>query len=129
MHLHGHNPYILHEGPGPWDGTIVRPSNPQRRDVQIVRGGGHLVLQFDATPGTFPRHISRYFKADRVSFTGAWGFHCHIAWHASGGFFSSFLVQPDEVLKMQIPDKTQQSCAEWDAWTHRNVAEQIDSGT
>ncbi|KAK5656371.1 hypothetical protein OQA88_4751 [Cercophora sp. LCS_1] len=110
MHLHGHNPYILHEGPGPWDGNIVRPSNPQRRDVQIVRGGGHLVLQFDATPG-------------------AWGFHCHIAWHASGGFFSSFLIRPREVMKMRIPEKTYQSCGEWDAWTHRNVAEQIDSGT
>ena len=54
MHLHGHNPYILHEGPGEWDGTIVRPENPLRRDVQQVRGGGgHLVLQFDANPGKF----------------------------------------------------------------------------
>jgi hypothetical protein len=52
MHLHGHNFYILHEGPGAWDGTIVRPSNPHRRDVYLVRGNGHLVIQFDAAPGT-----------------------------------------------------------------------------
>lgn len=52
MHLHGHNFYVLHEGPGAWDGTIVRPSNPHRRDVHLVRGNGHLVIQFDGTPGT-----------------------------------------------------------------------------
>lgn len=51
MHLHGHNFYVLHEGPGAWDGTIVRPSNPLRRDVYLVRGNGHLVIQFDGQPG------------------------------------------------------------------------------
>jgi len=51
MHLHGHNPYILHEGSGDWDGSIARPDNPLRRDVQLVRGGGHLALQFDSNPG------------------------------------------------------------------------------
>lgn len=49
MHLHGYNMYILHEGPGQnWDGTIVRPENPQRRDVFQIRPNGHLVMQFDA---------------------------------------------------------------------------------
>jgi len=110
MHLHGHNPYILHEGPGFWDGTVIRPENPQRRDVQLVRGGGHSVMQFDANPG-------------------AWGFHCHIAWHAAGGFFSSFVVQPETVKRMRIPQTVQNTCNEWDAWASRNVPEQIDSGT
>jgi FtsP/CotA-like multicopper oxidase with cupredoxin domain len=57
MHLHGYNMYILHEGPGQdWDGTIVRPENPQRRDVFQIRPNGHLVMQFDAAenPGKFP---------------------------------------------------------------------------
>jgi FtsP/CotA-like multicopper oxidase with cupredoxin domain len=48
MHLHGFNMYILHEGPGAWDGTIIHPENPQRRDVFQVRKNGHLVIQFDA---------------------------------------------------------------------------------
>lgn len=48
MHLHGFNMYILHEGLGPWDGTIVNQNNPQRRDVIQVRGNGHVVIQFDA---------------------------------------------------------------------------------
>jgi len=49
MHLHGFNMYILHEGDGPdWDGTIIHPENPQRRDVVQLRPNGHLVIQFDA---------------------------------------------------------------------------------
>jgi hypothetical protein len=57
MHLHGHNFYVLHEGPGRWDGTIVRPSNPHRRDVHLVRAGGHLAIQFDGAPGTLFRPL------------------------------------------------------------------------
>lgn len=55
MHLHGFNMYVLHEGPGSWDGTIINRHNPQRRDVVQIRGNGHLVIQFDAgeNPGTF----------------------------------------------------------------------------
>ncbi|KAK3330655.1 multicopper like protein [Apodospora peruviana] len=111
MHLHGHNFYVLHEGAGTWDGTtIVRPTNPQRRDVQLVRPNGHLVLQFDPQPGV-------------------WAFHCHVAWHASGGFFSSLVVQPEKVQAMHVPEKVQQTCRDWSAWTSRNVVDQIDSGT
>jgi Multicopper oxidase len=54
MHLHGHNFQVLHEGNGlTWDGTIVNPSNPIRRDVELIRPGGHLVLQFEGNPGMF----------------------------------------------------------------------------
>lgn len=48
MHLHGFNMYVLHEGDGDWDGTIVNPGNPQRRDVVQLRKNGHLMMQFDA---------------------------------------------------------------------------------
>ncbi|KAL2258560.1 hypothetical protein VTK26DRAFT_8091 [Humicola hyalothermophila] len=109
MHLHGHNFYILHEGVGPWDGTIVRPENPHRRDVHLVRGNGHLVIQFDGAPG-------------------AWAFHCHIAWHASGGFFSSLIIDPETVRKFPIPRKAEKNCRAWEHWSRRNVVDQIDSG-
>lgn len=57
MHLHGHNFYVLFAGPGTWDGTVTRPENPQRRDVQIVPAGGELVMQIDAdNPGAWPLH-------------------------------------------------------------------------
>ncbi|EPE08383.1 multicopper oxidase [Ophiostoma piceae UAMH 11346] len=111
MHLHGANFYVLHEGPGRWDGkTIINPSNPMRRDVQLVRPGGHLVLQFDATNA------------------GVWPFHCHIAWHASGGFLEQFIVQPHKIEQMQVPSIMAQTCRDWAAWTGTHVPDQIDSG-
>jgi hypothetical protein len=109
MHLHGHNMYILHEGPGAWDGTIVRSDNPQRRDVQQVRTGGHVVIQFDPV-------------------AGVWPFHCHIAWHASAGFFKSFLAQPDKTKAFRVPDTVAQTCRDWATWTKTNIPDQIDSG-
>jgi FtsP/CotA-like multicopper oxidase with cupredoxin domain len=112
MHLHGFNMYVLYEGPGlEWDGTIINPENPQRRDVQLVRAHGHVVLQFDA--------------ADNP---GMWPFHCHIAWHASAGFFSQFLIQADKVQQMQIPHRVNEVCHEWGEWTKTNIPDQIDSG-
>ncbi|EAQ89553.1 hypothetical protein CHGG_06172 [Chaetomium globosum CBS 148.51] len=110
MHLHGHNFFILHEGPGDWDGTIVRPSNPHRRDVHLVRGNGHLVIQFDGAPGV-------------------WAFHCHIAWHASGGFLASLIIEPEKVERMHIPHDVEKNCRAWDMWSKYNVVDQIDSGT
>jgi Multicopper oxidase len=68
MHLHGHNFWVLAEGTGTWDGTVVNPRNPPRRDVQIMKGGtsdtpGYLVLEFEADN------------------PGVWPLHCHIAWY------------------------------------------------
>ena len=66
MHFHGHEMYILHEGEGFWDGvSITNPQNPQRRDSQMLRPSGHIVVQYDANN------------------PGVWPFHCHIAWHLS----------------------------------------------
>ncbi|PTB64686.1 multicopper oxidase [Trichoderma citrinoviride] len=112
MHLHGFNMYILHEGWGEWDGeSIVRPSNPQRRDVFMVRAGGYVVMQFDA-----------------ASNPGVWPFHCHIAWHASAGLFTQFLTAPDEVRRLRIPNVVAETCRQWGGWTNTNIPEQIDSG-
>lgn len=75
MHLHGHNMFILSEGVGDWDGsTIVNAQNPQRRDVQLLRPNGYMVVQLDADN------------------PGVWPFHCHIAWHVSGGLYVNIMV-------------------------------------
>ncbi|KAF7561386.1 hypothetical protein G7046_g2763 [Stylonectria norvegica] len=111
MHLHGFNMYILHEGNGTWNGTIINPDNPLRRDVFIVRGNGHLVMQFDA--------------ADNP---GVWPFHCHIAWHVSAGFFTQFLTMPGAVEKLQIPNVVAETCRQWGYWSETNIPAQIDSG-
>ena len=56
MHIHGHNMQVLAEGTGTWDGsTIVNSANPQRRDTQLIRPNGYLVLQLDLdNPGMWP---------------------------------------------------------------------------
>lgn len=112
MHLHGHNMQIIHEGPGDWDGvSTTGGSNPQRRDVQLVRNGGHMVMQFDADN------------------PGVWPFHCHIAWHVSGGLYANLLERPADIAKdSPIPMLLAQTCRDWTAWSARTVVDQIDSG-
>ncbi|EQK97579.1 Lcc1 [Ophiocordyceps sinensis CO18] len=111
MHLHGFNMYILHEGNGTWDGTIVRPENPQRRDVVQLQSLGHLAMQFDAAENP-----------------GMWPFHCHIAWHVSAGLLIQFLTSPDEVRRMRVPNTVAETCRQWSRWTRTNIPNQIDSG-
>lgn len=77
MHIHGHNMYVLNEGVGAWNGSTVRPSNPMRRDVQLVQPSGYIAI---------------LVEADNPS---VWPFHCHIAWHVSGGLYVNILVSID----------------------------------
>lgn len=58
MHLHGYEFYVVAEGEGRWDGsTIVRPENPQRRDTQMLRRAGYVVLDVVLDhPGVWPFH-------------------------------------------------------------------------
>lgn len=102
--------YVLAAGTGSWNGTITNPSNPQRRDVQLVEANGYIVVQFDPTT------------------PGVWPFHCHISWHASAGLYMQFLVRPDDITKYSIPDKVGATCTDWSAYTSANVVDQIDSG-
>ncbi|KAK7433267.1 hypothetical protein QQZ08_000203 [Neonectria magnoliae] len=111
MHLHGFNMYLLHEGAGEWDGTIINRNNPNRRDVIQVRGNGHVVMQFDAAGNP-----------------GVWPFHCHIAWHVSAGFLIQFLTNPEKVKKYRVPNTVAETCREWGKWTLTNIPAQIDSG-
>lgn len=111
MHLHGHNIFVLAEGSGEWDGTIVNPKNPQRRDVQMVRPNGYLVIQwFQDNPG-------------------AWPFHCHIAWHLSLGMIIEVLESPELIHKeVKIPSTVSQTCRDWWAFNEHSPIEILDSG-
>lgn len=112
MHLHGHTMSVLHQGPGEWDGvSITNPDNPQRRDVQMIAVGGHIVLQFEADN------------------PGVWPFHCHIAWHISGGLYVNILERPADIQKdVQVPLIMAQTCRDWAAYTNTHLVDQIDSG-
>jgi len=57
MHIHGHNTFVLSEGLGSWDGTVINPSNPARREVQNLQPDGYIAIQIDAdNPGVWPFH-------------------------------------------------------------------------
>lgn len=112
MHLHGHNYFVeaIGHNPGPWDGTIVRPSNPQRRDTQIVPAFGYMVISFEADN------------------PGAWVFHCHVAWHVGTGLSATVVERPDLIAQYRIPNTVAQTCRQWWEYTNTTVVHQIDSG-
>ncbi|MCJ1311797.1 hypothetical protein MMC25_005470 [Agyrium rufum] len=114
IHLHGHEYWVLAEGIGTWDGTITNPSNPQRRDVQLLQGDptlpGYLVLQINADN------------------PGVWPLHCHIAWHVSTGLYISVLEQPEMIRSLSMPSIIAQTCRDWADYTGHDVVDQIDSG-
>lgn len=80
MHLHGHSEFwILAEGMGDWDGKIVNPENPQRRDGAQLRMG---------TPDN-PSYVVIQFNTDNP---GVWPLHCHLVVHASAGLYMNVIV-------------------------------------
>lgn len=111
-----------------WDGTITNPENPQRRDVQNVAPGSFIVLQWTQdNPGVWVSFATSF--TPRPLLTLPQPLHCHIAWHLSAGFVWTVLENPDALEnEMKIPDIMQQTCDDWDAWSNRNVVDQIDDG-
>ncbi|ETN46284.1 uncharacterized protein HMPREF1541_00468 [Cyphellophora europaea CBS 101466] len=111
LHLHGHNMYVLAIGVGSaWDGKIVRPENPVRRDVVMVPANGYVVWQADADN------------------PGAWAFHCHVLWHAATGFGIDIVEGKDALREMKMPPEMDGLCRDWKAYVGRAGEEQIDSG-
>ena len=108
MHMHGHDFQVLAEGFGTWDGTIVNPSNPQRRDVQMLRKGA---------PPENPSYIVIQYTQDNP---GVWFLHCHLVWHLSAGMVVVLLEHPEEYSKIQIPDTVTQTCPVYNAWFAAN---------
>ncbi|CAJ2505023.1 Uu.00g124170.m01.CDS01 [Anthostomella pinea] len=94
-----------------WDGSIVNPTNPQRRDVQMLLPGSYIVIQW---------------MQDNP---GLWPLHCHIAWHLTAGFNWMILERPDDIISgMPIPDAVAQTCTDWNAWTSNHIVEQTGAG-
>jgi FtsP/CotA-like multicopper oxidase with cupredoxin domain len=117
MHLHGHDFLVLGASDGGETFTSDQSSslnyvNPTRRDVTMVAENGWLVIAFlSDNPGN-------------------WLFHCHIAWHVSGGLASDFMERRDEQVAL-ISDAElvsyQDTCTSWKAWIPDAPA-QTDSG-
>jgi FtsP/CotA-like multicopper oxidase with cupredoxin domain len=116
MHMHGHNMFVLAEGYGTWDGSITNANNPQRRDVQWLDA---------AQDASTPSYMVFQIETDNP---GVWPFHCHIAWHVSGGLYVNILEHPSDVQKLKIPSTMAQTCRDWATFTGNHVVDQIDSG-
>ncbi|EXJ82593.1 hypothetical protein A1O3_06406 [Capronia epimyces CBS 606.96] len=111
MHIHGHNMFVLNEGLGSWDGSVVNPTNPTRRDVQMLQPYGYMAMQIDADN------------------PGVWPFHCHIAWHVSGGLYVNILEHPELIPSaIEIPSSVNDLCTSWGSFTAQGPIDQIDSG-
>lgn len=112
FHLHGHNFYVLNEGQAGtvWDGTTVNPENPMRRDTQMVPQMGWTAIQFENDN------------------PGVWPFHCHVAWHLSGGLAMNFMTQPENLPAMPAGERAS-TCDAWDAYSNSNMVDQIDAGS
>lgn len=116
MHLHGHNFHVLAEGFGTWDGVVTNPTNPQRRDVQM--------LQNAQDPNT-PSYVVLQWTQDNP---GVWPLHCHLAWHLSAGLYINVLERKEDIQAMVFNDDVVQGCRDWSAYTGNHVPDQIDSG-
>lgn len=115
MHLHGHDFWVLAIGTGEWDGQIINPENPQRRDTILMSPG---------TPDA-PSYFVIEYIADNP---GVWPLHCHIGIHLSAGMLINTLERPDLVRQRQIPYVMAQTCRDWANFSGTNLVDQIDSG-
>lgn len=87
MHLHGQSEFwVLAEGTGEWDGVIINPNNPQRRDGHQI-GNGY--------PDN-PTYMILQWETDNP---GVWPFHCHLVVHASAGLYVNIMVS---ILRSEI---------------------------
>ncbi|KAK5705019.1 hypothetical protein LTR97_002133 [Elasticomyces elasticus] len=131
FHMHGHNFYVLNVGDnstegsnnidkrqaGPrfldgatWDGSVINPTNPMRRDGILIPPYGFAAIQFE------------------LDNPGVWPFHCHVAWHLSGGQGLNIAYMADQIPA--IPEGLiDETCVDWNWYSANNgPVDQIDSG-
>lgn len=116
MHLHGHNYWTLAQGYGKWDGKVINPENPLRRDTVIMPPGA---------PDN-PAYLVLQWTQDNP---GIWPFHCHIALHSGHGLLLNVLERPEDIKeKHQLPGFIADTCEDWATWSSSHVVDETDSG-
>ncbi|KAJ5929298.1 Multicopper oxidase type 3 [Penicillium verhagenii] len=106
IHLHGHDFYILAQGSGVFNVSLLT-TNPPRRDTAILPPSGWLMIAF---------------KTDNP---GAWLMHCHIGWHVNMGLALQFIENQDEIPGLFDYKPIEQNCASWDRYeTSRDIVQE-----
>lgn len=111
FHLHGHDYFVLAQGPGNYTGQALNLNNPIRRDTATVPMNGHMVMAF------------------KVDNPGSWLFHCHIAAHSSEGLGMQFVELEDEIMgTFEAQDQLNETCRAWGTYWEQSIFIQEDSG-
>ena len=111
IHLHGHDFYILAQGPGTYTANSpLNFKNPPRRDTALMPGAGYLVIAF---------------VTDNL---GVWLLHCHVGWHSSMGFALQILEMRGEIEgTLEGVEGMRDVCEGWRRY-ERVGREELDSG-
>ncbi|KAL2751786.1 hypothetical protein ACRALDRAFT_1083767 [Sodiomyces alcalophilus JCM 7366] len=116
IHMHGHDIYVLAQGTGRFNESIVpNLDNPPRRDVANCPIYGYLWIAFP------------------IDNPGAWLLHCHIAWHSSAGLSIQILEQTSRIIPLMDEagalTELEERCAEWKDYyenEHPDMGNQVD---
>jgi len=108
FHLHGYNFQVLARPPSgsgwfPGDGAVQYAENPVLRDTVSVMSESYLVIRF------------------RANNPGVYLFHCHVEWHVEMGLTATFIVGPDILRNMTIPDSHKEACSRLNIPTEGNA--------
>jgi Multicopper oxidase len=113
MHQHGHDYFVLAQGPGKiTPNTTLNLHNPPRRDVATVPMNGYMVMAF------------------KIDNPGSWLMHCHIAPHSSEGLGLQFVETEGKIVStFKEPEQLTDTCnAWWEYWNDDQIYVQEDSG-
>ncbi len=70
------------------------------------------IVVHNTSPAAHPMHLHGHFVMQySLDNSGVWPFHCHIAWHVSGGLYANLLETPADIgTDFSIPLIMQQTC-------------------
>jgi FtsP/CotA-like multicopper oxidase with cupredoxin domain len=104
IHLHGHDYWVIAQGTGNYTTATLNWDNAVRRDTATLPAGGYLILAF---------------KTDNP---GTWLMHCHIAFHADGGFGMSFVERLSDMQSNFDFSQLKAVCDPWHAYGNTDEA-------
>jgi L-ascorbate oxidase len=94
-HMHGHNFWVISNGPGQYDPSIPDNESPIKRDTVTVYPWAHAYNQEVGIAGEPCGWTKIRYVADNP---GAWAFHCHISAHMAMGMAITIVEGGERIL-------------------------------